>query len=232
VTTTNTQQPVGSNVDPDGKLNVHSMWETIQGEGPYAGVPAVFVRLWGCNLLCSGCDTDYTSKRKQYGPVELAKAIKKIRRSPSLVVFTGGEPMRQNIAPAVLSLLVWGFNVQIETNGTLFVSGLPYDANSLTVVCSPKTVELNKRLIPHIGALKYVVQDRHIDPVDGLPLRVLNDDVRVWRPPADFVGDIFIQPYDSGNYYENANHIKAAVASCLKHNHRLCLQVHKLCGLD
>ena len=83
----------------DGSLEVHHIWKTIQGEGPLAGSPAVFVRLAGCTLQCSFCDTDYTSKRVRQEPEEILAGIKAIGGGCNTVVLTGGEPFRQNVGP-------------------------------------------------------------------------------------------------------------------------------------
>ena len=65
--------------DPLGVLKVHSIFNTIQGEGPLAGKPAVFVRLAGCNLQCVQCDTDYTSKEEKLSPPAIVERIKSLR---------------------------------------------------------------------------------------------------------------------------------------------------------
>ncbi|NRP70901.1 7-carboxy-7-deazaguanine synthase [Ensifer psoraleae] len=126
------------------KLDVHSIFYTIQGEGPFCGTPAVFVRLAGCNLQCPACDTDYTSGRRWMGTDEICDEIQRvyrdslpvpnnrdervdgttdnfpIKRFSGLVVITGGEPFRQQIEVLVLKLIQrFGCYVQVETNGLL-----------------------------------------------------------------------------------------------------------------
>src|SRR5699024_4618708 len=150
------QQPISKQVLHDrGLLDVHHLFSTIQGEGPFAVVPAIFVRLFGCNLQCPLGDTDYTSDKMQVMPSFILESVKEMSSPSKLVVFSGGEPMRQNIAPAINLLLENGYRVQIETNGTLFVPDIPYD--QVTVVCSPKAGRINADLLPHIDALKYVL---------------------------------------------------------------------------
>ena len=79
-----------------GDVEIVDIWKTIQGEGPLAGCPSVFIRLAGCNLRCPWCDTDYTSNRKLWRASEVVELVRAIRPS-GLVVLTGGEPFRQDI---------------------------------------------------------------------------------------------------------------------------------------
>jgi 7-carboxy-7-deazaguanine synthase len=101
---------------------------TVQGEGPSAGRPAVFVRLSGCNLDCSWCDTPYTWDWKRFDQVqesretpvpEIAEWV--LAHDVDVVVITGGEPLIQQrrLAPLVARLHVAGRWVEIETNGTI-----------------------------------------------------------------------------------------------------------------
>lgn len=227
------KQPISKQIlRSDGKLFLHHVFATIQGEGPYVGVPAVFVRLSGCNLQCPACDTDYSSRGDLVTPAELVALIDKERTGTSnLVVITGGEPFRQNLAPLVDLLLDLGYRVQIETNGTLFVPGLRYD--EVTIVCSPKTGRLNQTLLPHIDAFKYVVSADSIGE-DGLPIRALDHSAFpvVARPPVGFKGRIYVQPMDAQNATENRRNLDAAIRSCLQFGYTLCLQIHKIIGME
>lgn len=211
-------------------LSVHSVFHTIQGEGPFAGQPAVFIRLAGCNLQCPGCDTDYTTTRKAFNVVALVLEVTRIRGiTTNLVVITGGEPFRQPLGNLVTALLREGYRVQLETNGS-FYQDLPYD--QITVVCSPKTGTINRQLEPHLAALKYVLDAKDLGE-DGLPERALDHGTtRLARPTAAFKGTIYVQPYDPGGTLSNDIHHQAAVQSCLSHGYTLCLQMHKFLGLE
>lgn len=234
----NKQIPLKQELRSDTRLSVNSIFYTIQGEGPFAGSPCIFVRLAGCNLQCPKCDTQYSELYVESSS-EIQKSIEHLwphrTHDPDpLVVITGGEPFRQNIKPLVEGLLSIGFRVQIETNGTLFVkmSGAHGDPR-FTIVCSPKAGKVNKDLEPYIDAYKYVLNADSVDPEDGLPILALGHTAspRVARPPSYFDGSIFIQPIDVGDGIENERHLKAAVDSAMKHNYRLCLQVHKYIGV-
>lgn len=127
-------------------LLVRSTFYTLQGEGPYMGYPAVFIRLAGCNrgakIDCNWCDTDFRVDRSSR--LDIAAVVAKVRGyrtkyalDKPLVVITGGEPL---LYPAlhdlVLALYDLGYTVQIETNGDLLRnSSVP----RAVVVVSPKT---------------------------------------------------------------------------------------------
>jgi organic radical activating enzyme len=110
---------------PDGAPEVFA---TVQGEGPSAGVPSVFVRLAECNLRCGFCDTKYTwdwashDKAKETIEIalpEIAARVRSIALATKTVVLTGGEPLLQQDELVSLIPLLAGFRVEVETNGTI-----------------------------------------------------------------------------------------------------------------
>lgn len=212
------QQPISKrDYRDDGRLFVHSIFYTIQGEGPFAGTPAIFVRLNGCNLQCPACDTEYTNKREQMSVEEIIARVydtcKDQLHFRPLVVITGGEPFRQNVIP-LCERLTWKkqFFVQIETNGTLSPVGGKIDHSvellfnqelssrcGIYVVVSPKLPKVNPVVADIACAFKYVLSHHDIDDSDGLPTYVLNHmsaNVRVWRPAAPVRRPIYLQPMD------------------------------------
>jgi 7-carboxy-7-deazaguanine synthase len=256
-------QPIERRVmDPSGTLDVHSIFYTFQGEGPFAGTPCVFVRLGGCNLQCPGCDTIYTDKpgdkykRKLKTALETVGAVAQAfpysptQRDRKLVVITGGEPFRQNIAPFVKLLIEAGFFVQIESNGSFGAPrnqgitwnldiGMRYGAY---LVVSPKTGKVHPDSDRIACAYKYVMSHDSVDPIDGLPIYALAHDTgkRVARPSELFIGLIYLQPMD---HTEHANHPidasgrnrkskEAVLASCLKHGYIVQPQIHKMFGVE
>jgi organic radical activating enzyme len=120
---------------------------TIQGEGPAAGRSASFVRLMGCNLSCSWCDSAYTWDATRFdlrGGTTLMTAAdihRAVVDGPDLVVMTGGEPLLQQHSPAWAALLEGlvgaGKQVHVETNGTVFPSAVTLRL-AHTIVVSPK----------------------------------------------------------------------------------------------
>lgn len=217
----------------DGSLEIVKVWPTLQGEGPYAGLPAVFVRLAGCNLDCDYCDTDYTSNRVTITSSEVAQLVCQTRRD-GLVVLTGGEPLRQNVGSIVRLLLAQGYIVQIETNGTLpLPEGLT--AKDVSVICSPKAL-INPAIEPEVQCFKYVLQHGAVDPKDGLPTYAMGHLGRsIGRPSELWRGKpchIYVQPLDQGNEIANALNIQVCVKSCLQFGYRLSLQLHKIVGVE
>lgn len=228
----------GSNVprkqvlDDGEELWVQEVFYTLQGEGPFAGQPSVFVRLAGCNLKCFWCDTDFESSTWRPSLDELLQRIAIERPSfADLIVITGGEPFRQNIQPLVTRLLAQGLTVQIETSGTLWVE-LP-ENTKLSIVCSPKTKKLHPKIIPRVTAYKYVVAADCNDPGDGLPCASTQKPgvaTRLFRPPAS--APVFVMPRDDGDEARNLMNRRACTAAALKFGYRLSLQTHKLLGLN
>jgi organic radical activating enzyme len=234
----NTQIPKKPNIEPNGDLKIHEIFYTIQGEGPLAGTPAVFIRLSDCNLKCPGCDTEYTGGSVM-SPREIHDKVNEL--SPifhPLVVITGGEPLRQNIDSLCDLLLKFNLVVQIETNGTL-----PWPTyweasirvlmhKDLRIVCSPKTSQVHPDLLPFISAFKYVLEADYVNE-RGLPTRALMGNQSPWQD-FDKLNDevpIYIQPFDSGSIRINKKHLQATVESSMKFGYKLCLQMHKIAGL-
>lgn len=229
----NTQPKEKLSTRKDGKVEVHSIFETIQGEGLYAGQPSIFVRLAGCNLDCPWCDTIYTGDEvRLMAPATVIGAIQKLSNH-KLVVITGGEPFRQDFSDLAYDLVLKGYTVQVETNGTLYQPNFPHPLT--TIICSPKMGKIHKELAPHIDAYKYVASWDSIDLTDGLPIEVLGNKVRksVARPPETGMRvPIYLQPMDSQDPVVNLKNQDAVVASCIEHGYILCLQMHKIVGVE
>jgi len=242
----NTQKIESKHFRDDGYVEVVDVWKTIQGEGPFTGKSAVFVRMAGCNILCPGCDSDYTTNRRWEVPIHLSKVIDEM--DTRLVVLTGGEPFRQNIWDLVRYLNVKGKIVQIETNGTIWTDPPEteyfttaggeetfslHPHHTIRIVCSPKTSGVHKTINRLCHDWKYVIKAGHTDPEDGLPNEVLGRVTDVARPPElPFGGNtIYIQPMDEGDEELNKKNVQAAVDICLKFDYILSLQTHKIIGM-
>jgi organic radical activating enzyme len=189
-------------------LQLAEIFYSVQGEGTWTGTPAVFVRLAGCNLSCSFCDTDYALRF--FASVE--EVVARVRAEGGdcpMVILTGGEPLAQTETPALIDALrADGRRVHIESNGTM-PTELPDDV-WLTV--SPKE-RLTPAMAGRANEAKLIV--------DG-------------RVPTEWIGDfpcatpLFLQP--EGNKPSN---VALAVEAAKRDPRRLrlSLQTHKLIGV-
>lgn len=221
--------------EKDGFL-VHSIFYTIQGEGPWAGRPTIFVRFAGCNLQCSFCDTEFTEGAQPYTLKELVDTLLGMmaeHRCNSFVL-TGGEPMLQPITGLITDnrLFYSCAKFQIETAGTVWPKNFEYVQDYLTnttIVCSPKTPRLDRRMEISYAYFKYIIKADEVDKV-GLPNGV-------YRPRdedlAFYVDNnrIYVQSCDEQDADKNAANMAAAVLSSLKHGYRLSIQMHKIAGV-
>lgn len=227
----------------DGILEVHSIFDTIQGEGPFSGHRAVFVRLAGCNLQCPGCDTDYTSTRRMMTPKAVIDEIVHVSGVPIwqslVIVITGGEPFRQDLSDFLFSILDYTshWKIQIESNGVLPLSSshsIALGDTRVTLVVSPKTSNVHRTVQRHISAYKYVVQAHNVGG-DGLPLQALENKCSssgVARPHQGFSGKIYVQPFDEKDEKLNQANLRAVTESAMKHGYIAQVQLHKYLGVE
>lgn len=206
---------------------VKEIFLSIQGEGARTGRPAVFLRFSGCNLwsgreedrataVCKFCDTNFVGTDgagggRFSGPEDLARAVSAkwpshCTGSPYLVC-TGGEPLLQLDEPLIKALHGVGFEIAVETNGTLPIPG------GVDWSCvSPKA---DAELIALAGdELKLVYPQEGTDPERYIGLSFAN---------------FFLQPMDGPELRKN---MAAAAQYCVGHPQwRLSLQTHKLLGI-
>ena len=213
---------------------VKELFPTLQGEGTHAGRAAVFCRFAGCNLwsgreedrasaVCQFCDTDFVGSDgigggKFDNAQDLASAIEQSWKSTSAgpqqryVVFTGGEPLLQLDEPLISALHQRGFEVAIETNGTIKVpKGVDW------VCVSPKAG--SELIVLQANELKLVVPQVGHDALENVMSRFEKMDYR----------NRFLQPMDGPNVKSNT---ELAVGLCQKRPlWRLSIQSHKLIGI-
>ncbi|MFM8467571.1 MAG: 7-carboxy-7-deazaguanine synthase [Oxalobacteraceae bacterium] len=203
--------------------SVKEIFYTLQGEGAQAGRPAVFCRFAGCNLwsgreqdrataICRFCDTDFVGTEGVLGAkYESAESLAHTITSQwpagkpcRYVVFTGGEPLLQLDEALTAAMHAQGFDVAIETNGTL-----PVPAGVDWVCVSPKQ---GASLVVHEGdEIKVVIPQaaQDLDALAALKFR-----------------HFFLQPMDGP---DKEHHTRLAIATCKAHPQwRLSLQTHKL----
>ena len=126
-------------------MKVSEIFYSIQGEGAELGMPAVFIRLSGCNLDCTWCDSKYAQHGKQMSIPEIIDGVCTSTQMCKCnnVIITGGEPLLHDILPLIKELNAHGKKVYVETNGTIFDSGLIGHA---TFTVSPK-LKYSKKLL-------------------------------------------------------------------------------------
>ncbi|MEQ4925112.1 7-carboxy-7-deazaguanine synthase QueE [Proteus hauseri] len=214
---------------------INEMFQTLQGEGVFTGVPALFVRLQGCPVGCSWCDTKHTWEKEDEKKVPLGDIPIKTQESDAWgnatvdeilalfqqqgysakhVVITGGEPCLYDLRPLTEGLEHAGFNCQIETSGTH------------EVLCSEKTwVTLSPKIgmrggfsvladaINRANEIKHPVgREKDIDALDALlTLRTLQ--------PAPIVA---LQPISCKDAAT-----KLCIETCIARNWRFSMQTHK-----
>lgn len=207
---------------PAESLFITSMFFTLQGEGPYGGMPAFFVRLTKCNLACSFCDTffdagDWMTFEEIEEKIQASIQEYFNNSAPNwaindsggplfpgvVLVMTGGEPTLQKNLTAFLERQVGNFKgVQIESNGTVNLE-IP---TGVTLVCSPKCSEKNgvavkylaptKQILERADCLKFVMSADQDSPYCEIPIWA-----HEWKDKTG--GEIYISPM---NIYNDIPH--------------------------
>lgn len=193
-------------------MRVNEIFHSLQGEGHFTGVPAIFVRLSGCNLKCDFCDTDH----QPYSEMTEESIVERVSTyNATHVVITGGEPTLQLTASLIKKLHDIGKYVQIETNGTI-----PLDDDLLNgidwITCSPKYGKIPE--IQRIDELKVIYDHRDTTTIEKLG--------------AVKASQYYLQPCDRGESAYNNVNVESCVAYILEHpKWRLSLQTHKILSI-
>ncbi|HEX4310466.1 MAG TPA: radical SAM protein [Acidobacteriaceae bacterium] len=144
------------------------LYKSIQGESSFAGRPCIFVRLAGCNLRCSWCDSEYTfTGGYESSQDEIVAEIEKLA-PVRLVEFTGGEPMLQGreLLPLMERLLGQGYELMIETSGERPLDHVPRGVHKIVDVKCPGSGESNSFRLSNLACLterdevKFVIANR------------------------------------------------------------------------
>ena len=204
-------------------MKVFEIFPSIQGEGPYQGIPSAFIRLSGCNLSCRWCDTPKTqdgSSGEEMTVDEVFGQVKKLGLSH--VCITGGEPLIQQdeLLSLLKDLYEDGYIVEIETNGTIDpVPVMKYSSVCMDIKC-PSSGEKSfapfvKKLRPS-DCVKFVVEGKEdleyiAGLLDDVPSYVEICISPVWGSDSRFIADYIMK---------------------LKRPVRFQLQLHKILGVN
>jgi 7-carboxy-7-deazaguanine synthase len=150
-------------------MQITEIYKSIQGESSYAGLACVFIRLTGCNLRCSWCDSEYTfTGGQKMTPEEVAAEVEHLSPYGGLVEITGGEPMLQEkeVIPLMDRLLNSGYTVLLETSGERPLDKVPREIIKIVDVKCPNSGEPDTFRMENLDALtsrdevKFVLSDR------------------------------------------------------------------------
>jgi 7-carboxy-7-deazaguanine synthase len=150
-------------------MQITEIYKSIQGESTHAGLPCVFVRLTGCNLRCSWCDSEYTfSGGHRMTVEEVIEEVEHLSPRAGLVEITGGEPMLQEreVVPLMQRLLDEGYTVLLETSGERPLERVPKGVAKIVDVKCPNSGEPDTFCMENLETLtsgdeiKFVLSDR------------------------------------------------------------------------
>ena len=147
-------------------IKINEIYLSVQGESTHTGLPCIFIRLTGCNLRCSWCDTAYAfHEGKNMSIDEILQKVENF--GIHLVEITGGEPLMQdNVYTLMRRLIKKGYKVMLETGGSISLERVPKDVIKIMDLKCPGSGEQEKNnldnlklLAPH-DEVKFVILDR------------------------------------------------------------------------
>ena len=203
---------------------VNEIFSSIEGEGIRTGYPATFIRLYGCNLNCSYCDTRYSCEGHDGTEMNVSEVIEKAKEAGvKKITLTGGEPLiHKNVEELVDELVNEGFEVNIETNGSVDI--YPYTKKENVIITmdyklissgmNDKMNERNFKYLRPQDVLKFVVGNKQ-------DLDVMKEILEVHKPNCNiFVSPVFeqIEPVEIVDYIKENK-----LNDC-----RVQLQLHKI----
>ena len=150
-------------------MQITEIYKSLQGESTHAGLPCLFVRLTGCNLRCSWCDSEYAFYGgRKMTPEEVFAEVEQLSPNGGLVEITGGEPMLQEreVVPLMRQLLEGGYQVLLETSGERPLDRVPAGVIKIVDVKCPNSSEPDTFRMENLETLsdrdeiKFVLSDR------------------------------------------------------------------------
>ena len=218
---------------------INELFETIQGEGAFTGQPSIFIRLQGCPVGCSWCDTKHTWEIELGDQVSTTQMLEKPQESDHWadlsveqiyaviqeknyqakhVVITGGEPCMVDLTPLCEMLESHGLSCQIETSGTFEIN----TTNDCWVTVSPKVNMRGGYKILHsamkrANEIKHpVATEQHIDDLKQLLAEHKITETQVYLQPIS----------------QKQRATELAIKTCIENDWRLSVQVHKYLGIE
>ncbi|MEY8214689.1 MAG: 7-carboxy-7-deazaguanine synthase QueE [Colwellia sp.] len=221
------------------QYKINELFETIQGEGAFTGQPSIFIRLQGCPVACSWCDTKHTWKIDISDEVARKVILTKSQETPQWanftvdqilgiirergykakhIVITGGEPCMVDLTFLCQALEALEYSTQVETSGTFEIKV----SKACWVTVSPKInmrggyAILNSAMLRANEIKHPVATEQHVDD-----LKVLLNEHNIEKTP------IYLQPIS-----QKPRATALAIATCIENNWRLSVQVHKYLGIE
>lgn len=218
---------------------INELFETLQGEGSFTGQPSIFLRLQGCPVGCSWCDTKHTweinlqsevssevvlsktSETDQWvnlTPEQILAIFKQKGYKAKHIVLTGGEPCMVNLTPLCQLFEQHGFTCQVETSGTFEI----LVSKNCWVTVSPKVnmkggYEVLDSAMQRANEIKHpVATEQHVDDLKALLTKHNIHDT-----------PIYLQPIS-----QKQRATTLAIDTCIENNWRLSVQVHKYIGIE
>ncbi len=221
------------------RYKINELFETLQGEGSFTGQPSIFLRLQGCPVGCSWCDTKHTweihpeleintqqlldksEETEQWSNLSLddiAKVFTQQGFKAKHIVITGGEPCMVDLTALCKYFEAQGYSCQVETSGTFEIRV----SDDCWVTVSPKVnmrggYDILASAMNRANEIKHPVgTEQHIDDLKALLTRFKVENKQVYLQPIS----------------QKQRATKLAIATCIENNWRLSVQVHKYIGIE
>lgn len=221
------------------QYKINELFETIQGEGSFTGQPSIFIRLQGCPVGCSWCDTKHTwqidlsdevsqnimltkvQETSQWADMtseQILALVKEKGYQAKHIVITGGEPCMEDLTPLCGAFEQLGYSTQVETSGTFDIRV----SDNCWVTVSPKINMrggypiLNSAMIRANEIKHPIATEQHVSDLKKLLAEHKVDNAAIYLQPIS----------------QKPRATELAIATCIANNWRLSVQVHKYLGIE
>ena len=218
---------------------INELFETIQGEGSFTGQPSIFIRLQGCPVGCSWCDTKHTwdialddqvtaetmltktqetSTWASFTPAEIMTLVNDKKFKAKHIVITGGEPCMVDLTPLCELFEQAGYSTQIETSGTFEI----VTTEKCWVTVSPKVnmrggYKILASAMARANEIKHpIATEQHVTDLKALLAEHQVDNTAIYLQPIS----------------QKKRATELAITTCIENNWRLSVQVHKYIGIE